>query len=67
MCADTSSSVPSSRPSSYYLNNFEDGHKQDALDLVTGGYIVVPGEEAGYAVWAGHADTLSWPVSAPLM
>lgn len=29
---------------SYYLNNFEDGHKQDALDLVTGGYAVVPGE-----------------------
>lgn len=28
----------------YYLNNFEDGHKQDALDLVTGGYIVVPGK-----------------------
>lgn len=22
----------------YYLNNFEDGHKQDALDLVSGAY-----------------------------
>lgn len=28
---------------SYYLNNFEDGHKQDALDLVAGAYTVVPG------------------------
>ncbi|KAL4856549.1 Phosphoinositide phosphatase SAC7 [Chlorella vulgaris] len=28
----------------YYLNNFEDGHKQDALDLVTGSYTVTPGK-----------------------
>ncbi len=27
----------------YYLNNFEDGHKQDALDLVTGGYRIASG------------------------
>ena len=22
----------------YYLNNYEDGHKQDAIDLITGYY-----------------------------
>ena len=22
----------------YYLNNYEDGHKQDAIDLITGNY-----------------------------
>ena len=27
----------------YYLNNFEDGHKQDALDLVSGSYIISKG------------------------
>ena len=28
----------------YYLNNFEDGHKQDAFDLVSGSYIISKGE-----------------------
>ena len=28
----------------YYLNNFQDGHKQDALDLATGAYVVSKGE-----------------------
>ena len=28
----------------YYLNNFQDGHKQDAIDLVTGNYVVSKGE-----------------------
>jgi phosphatidylinositol 4-phosphatase len=23
----------------YYLNNYEDGHKQDAIDLITGSYL----------------------------
>ncbi|EFN52170.1 hypothetical protein CHLNCDRAFT_59012 [Chlorella variabilis] len=32
----------------YYLNNFEDGHKQDALDLVTGSYAVVPGKPSPF-------------------
>lgn len=32
----------------YYLNNFEDGHKQDAVDLVTGRYKVVPGKPAPF-------------------
>ena len=27
----------------YYLNNFEDGHKQDALDLVSGSYVISKG------------------------
>lgn len=27
----------------YYLNNFEDGHKQDAFDLVSGSYIINKG------------------------
>ncbi|GLI62382.1 hypothetical protein VaNZ11_005001 [Volvox africanus] len=27
----------------YYVNNFQDGHKQDAVDLFTGAYTVVPG------------------------
>lgn len=27
------------------MNNFRDGHKQDALDLVTGTYTVMPGEQ----------------------
>ena len=44
---------PPSPPASYYLNNFEDGHKQDALDLVTGGYAVVPGEWAGGGLCCG--------------
>ncbi|KIY91561.1 Phosphatidylinositide phosphatase SAC1 [Monoraphidium neglectum] len=26
----------------YYLNNFHDGHKQDALDLISGAYAVKP-------------------------
>lgn len=39
---------------SYYLNNFEDGHKQDALDLVTGSYTVTPGAFAVcLAAWLG--------------
>lgn len=25
------------------MNNFRDGHKQDALDLATGNYNIVPG------------------------
>ena len=33
----------------YYLNNYEDGHKQDALDLVTGNYVVVPGARRRHA------------------
>lgn len=28
----------------YYLNNFSDGHKQDALDLVTGTYVISKGK-----------------------
>ncbi|PSC73450.1 phosphoinositide phosphatase SAC8 isoform X2 [Micractinium conductrix] len=32
----------------YYLNNFADGHKQDAIDLVTGSYTVVPGKRAPF-------------------
>lgn len=28
----------------YYLNNFEDGHKQDALDLVSGAYTIAKGK-----------------------
>lgn len=28
----------------YFLNNFRDGGKQDALDLVTGAYKIMPGE-----------------------
>ena len=28
----------------YYLNNFQDGHKQDALDLATGAYVISKGE-----------------------
>lgn len=27
----------------YYLNNFKDGHKQDALDLVSGAFKVCQG------------------------
>ena len=27
----------------YYLNNFKDGEKQDAVDLITGNYAVAPG------------------------
>ena len=27
----------------YYLNNFSDGHKQDALDLVTGTFVISKG------------------------
>lgn len=34
-------------PCSYYLNNFEDGHKQDAIDLLAGAYSVVPGGRVG--------------------
>ncbi|KAL4539610.1 hypothetical protein Ndes2526A_g02636 [Nannochloris sp. 'desiccata'] len=30
----------------YFLNNFRDGEKQDALDLVTGSYKVTPGNPA---------------------
>jgi hypothetical protein len=30
----------------YFLNNFRDGEKQDALDLVTGSYKVIPGNPA---------------------
>ncbi|KAG2453044.1 hypothetical protein HYH02_002379 [Chlamydomonas schloesseri] len=29
----------------YYLNNFQDGRKQDAVDLVSGAYQVVPGSK----------------------
>ncbi|KAG2437454.1 hypothetical protein HXX76_006104 [Chlamydomonas incerta] len=29
----------------YYLNNFQDGRKQDAIDLVSGAYQVVPGSK----------------------
>ncbi|KAL4421843.1 hypothetical protein ABPG77_001325 [Micractinium sp. CCAP 211/92] len=32
----------------YYLNNFEDGHKQDALDLVTGGYRIASDKPAPF-------------------
>lgn len=32
----------------YFLNNFRDGTKQDALDLVTGAYTVVPGTAAPF-------------------
>ena len=31
----------------YYLNNFRDGRKQDALDLVTGTYRIEKGARAG--------------------
>lgn len=43
-CLSSCKAAPVLPCRSYYLNNFEDGHKQDALDLVTGGYAVVPGE-----------------------
>ena len=33
----------------YYLNNFQDGHKQDALDLVTGAYIISKGEPRAFS------------------
>jgi hypothetical protein len=33
----------------YFLNNFRDGAKQDALDLVTGSYEVAPGRPAPFA------------------
>ncbi|GIL91240.1 hypothetical protein Vretimale_18840 [Volvox reticuliferus] len=29
----------------YYVNNFQDGRKQDAVDLFTGAYVVVPGAQ----------------------
>lgn len=32
----------------YFLNNFRDGAKQDALDLVTGAYKVAPGKPAPF-------------------
>jgi hypothetical protein len=32
----------------YFLNNFRDGHKQDALDLVTGAFEMVPGKPATF-------------------
>jgi hypothetical protein len=32
----------------YFLNNFRDGEKQDALDLVTGSYKVAPGNPAPF-------------------
>ena len=32
----------------YFLNNFRDGEKQDALDLVTGSYKVTPGNAAPF-------------------
>eukprot|EP01025_Chloroclados_australasicus_P068879 TRINITY_DN9617_c0_g1_i1.p1 TRINITY_DN9617_c0_g1~~TRINITY_DN9617_c0_g1_i1.p1 ORF type:complete len:219 (+),score=18.70 TRINITY_DN9617_c0_g1_i1:66-659(+) len=31
----------------YYLNIFEDGHKQDAYDLITGSYVVDASAESG--------------------
>ena len=27
----------------YYLNNFKDGKKQDAIDFITGNYAITPG------------------------
>ena len=30
----------------YFLNNFQDGHKQDAIDLITGNYIVQKGTDS---------------------
>ena len=30
----------------YYVNNFSDGRKQDAVDLVTGNYSISEGERA---------------------
>ena len=30
----------------YFLNNFQDGHKQDAIDLVTGNYVVQKGDDS---------------------
>ena len=41
-------------PPRYYLNNFEDGVKQDALELATGSYRVSPGERACIAAAAPH-------------
>jgi hypothetical protein len=39
----------------YYLNNFRDGRKQDALDLATGAYAVVPGRSAPFRARASPA------------
>lgn len=43
-------------PCSYYLNNFQDGRKQDALDLVAGNYVVQVGAAQGMRVlhWVLH-------------
>ncbi len=35
----------------YYLNNFKDGQKQDAIDFITGNYAITPG--AGLSPGAG--------------
>lgn len=34
----------------YFLNNFRDGHKQDALDLVSGNYEIVPGRPPAFGL-----------------
>ena len=35
----------------YYLNNFQDGRKQDSLDLITGTYRIEKGEQP----WFKHS------------
>lgn len=34
----------------YYLNNFRDGHKQDALDLVSGSFVISPGKPVSFVM-----------------
>ena len=42
----------------YYLNNFQDGHKQDALDLVTGSFKAVSGAVPAYLEGCGALQKL---------
>ena len=39
----------------YYLNNFRDGTKQDALDLATGGFVPAPGRPSPFSPQASPA------------
>lgn len=46
----------------YYLNNFQDGRKQDAIDLVVGNFAVQPGK----APWAAPQGSPGLPLLAAL-
>ena len=43
----------------YYLNNFCDGRKQDAVDLVTGNYSISKGIHHGASLLADHLQLVS--------